>query len=401
MGIARGARARSLVSFTIEFLFGALSALALFLASCAAPGAPIARQPARAEGINDLSAKQSGNSVVLTFTSPKETTQGDPLNQAPEIKIYREFVPVTASGSANAGQPSAPEQLVLAVDPQTEKKYRNGDRLSIPVQLSAQDVSAHAGEKAMYMVRTRISARDSSDSNRAEVLILPAPPAIEDLRAQVTQSEIELSWRPVEISTAGTLGPATIRYRVYRTTDVPMSEPGEAAGKSSESGSELAFAPIGETSSPAFNDGNFPFGFTYEYRVRSIAHYDAGEVESEDSEPLKVTPRDTFPPAAPGGLVAASVPAVGGEPAHVDLSWNVSPEQDVAGYNVYRSEAETGPWQQMNSQPLPAPSFRDISVVARHRYLYRVTAVDRSGNESSPSPAVAVTLPGANDQEKP
>jgi hypothetical protein len=400
LGIGRGILASK---FSVGHFLDAVGLsliLAVFLAGCAAPGEPIARQPVVAQGINDLSARQTGNSVVLTFTLPKETIQGNPLREAPEIKIYREFMPAAPASPASTAQPAAPDQLIFTVTPQIEAQYRDGNRLRVPTPLAASDVSAHAGENAVYMVRTRISTRDSADSNFAEALILPAPLPIEDLHAQVTKFAIELSWTAAQTPSAGTLGRVTIGYRVYRTQGASARTPGGASGGAQPNAAAPAFALLGETTSPSFNDANFTFGLTYKYTVRSVAHYDAGEVESEDSVPLIVTPRDTFPPAAPMGLVAAVVPAGGGEPLHVDLSWDISPEKDVAGYNVYQSEEEHAAGKRVNSQPLPTPAFRDISVVAGHRYFYRVTAVDRSGNESTPSAAVAVTLPGASEQEK-
>ena len=53
-----------------------------------------------------------------------------------------------------------------------------------------------------------------------------------------------------------------------------------------------------------------------------------------------VTPRDVFPPAAPVGLEAAIVPATPQGAAYVELSWAISPEPDLAGYRVYRSDRE-------------------------------------------------------------
>ena len=55
--------------------------------------------------------------------------------------------------------------------------------------------------------------------------------------------------------------------------------------------------------------------------------------------PAIVTPRDVFPPAAPTSLEIAIVPATPQAPAYVELSWAISPEGDLAGYSVYRSEA--------------------------------------------------------------
>jgi hypothetical protein len=373
--------------------------LFLLPAGCAAPGAPIARQPAVAQGVNDLAAQQKGTSVVLTFTLPKETVQGQPLAKLPQIEVYRQFL-ASAVTAGQAAQPPAPEQLIFTVAPQTEAQYQDGNRLRIPTPLADSDVAAHFGENAVYMVRTRISARESGDSNLAEVRILPAPAPIDDMHAQVTESSIALSWTAVEAPVTHTLGTAAIRYRVYRAQDSAVKSSAVSAGGTAQDTSALAYTLLGETVSPAFNDAKFTFGLRYEYTVQSVAHYDAGEVESEESKPLVVLPQDTFPPAAPEGLVGALVLANGGEAPHVDLSWAISPETDLAGYNVYRREAESESWSRVNSQSLLTPVFRDMSMVSGRRYLYRVTAVDRSGNESIPSAAVAVTLPGPNEQEK-
>lgn len=400
LGIVRGIFSSD---FSIGHILESLSLsliLALFAVGCAAPGEPIARRPAIAQGVNDLAAKQTGNSVMLTFTLPKETVEGNPLRQAQEIIVYREFLPAAPASLASAARPAAPNQLILTVTPQMQAQYREGNQLRIPTPLAASDVSGHAGRNAVYMVRTRISSGDSADSNLAEALILPAALPIEDLHAQVTKSAIELSWTPAATPPASALGQVTIRYRVYRTQGASATTPGGSTRGAQPNAAAPAFTLLGETASPPFNDTNFTFDLTYEYTVRSVAHYDAGEVESEDSTPLILTPRDTFPPDAPMELVAAVVPAGGGEPLHVDLSWEISSESDVAGYNVYQSEEEQAAGKRMNSQPLPTPAFRDISVLAGHRYFYRVTAVDRSGNESAPSAAVAVTLPGASEQEK-
>jgi len=145
-----------------------------------------------------------------------------------------------------------------------------------------------------------------------------------------------------------------------------------------------------------FRDTQFEFGRTYRYSVRSVAQYQADEVESADSQPLVVAPRDTFPPAAPKGLVAVVVTATPAAPAHIELSWAISPETDWAGYRIYRNEQgpqASGAAQRLNRELLLAPTFRDMSVVQGRRYTYRVTAVDRAGNESPLSEAVAAELP--------
>jgi fibronectin type 3 domain-containing protein len=113
-----------------------------------------------------------------------------------------------------------------------------------------------------------------------------------------------------------------------------------------------------------------------------------GPVESDDSEPAVVTPRDTFPPAAPQNVVAA-VTTPPGEAPSVDLSWSVNLENDLAGYRVYRSDTQDARGQLLTTDLLPAPAYRDMSVQQEHRYWYSVTAVDRAGNESVPTAVTA------------
>lgn len=117
------------------------------------------------------------------------------------------------------------------------------------------------------------------------------------------------------------------------------------------------------------------------------------QLESGDSNLVTVTPRDVFPPAAPQGLVVVYVPAHDAAPAYFDLSWSISAENDIAGYNIYRTEQEGAPGNKLNPQLLRTPSFRDMNVESGHHYFYTVTAVDRAGNESPASAAASGEMP--------
>jgi len=117
-------------------------------------------------------------------------------------------------------------------------------------------------------------------------------------------------------------------------------------------------------------------------------------LESSDSNIALVTPKDTFPPAAPQGIVAATLPGDSPGSLVVDLSWSINIELDLAGYRVYRSDQEGLRGDLLTPELLPTPAYRDTSVVAGKHYWYTVTAVDRAGNESEPSTlAVDVAQP--------
>jgi fibronectin type 3 domain-containing protein len=105
-----------------------------------------------------------------------------------------------------------------------------------------------------------------------------------------------------------------------------------------------------------------------------------------------VTPKDTFPPAAPQAIVAVIQPGATAGSVAVELSWSINVESDLAGYRVYRSEQEGVRGVLLTPELLPSPAYRDNSVQLGQHYWYTATAVDRSGNESAPSLAVAVEV---------
>ena len=66
----------------------------------------------------------------------------------------------------------------------------------------------------------------------------------------------------------------------------------------------------------------------------------------------------------------------------VKIVWAQNAEADLEGYMLYKSSSETGPFGQVNSEPLLCPWYYDEVLPAAMTY-YRVTAVDENGNESA------------------
>ena len=266
-------------------------------------------------------------------------------------------------------------------------RYSDQGRVRYTDALSTEDFAQHAGNVAVYIVRTLASQKKpSANSNTASITIDPAPQAIDDLKADVTSSAIVLAWTPPKPLMDAT--PTIAGYRVYRAEAAPTATAENPLLKS-------PLARIGEMppDSQSFRDAQFNFGVTYVYSVRSFTQYPAGALESTDSNLEVITPRDTFAPAPPQGLVVVPVPAQVDVAAHTELSWAISPETDLAGYNVYRTEQAGVQPTRLNTELLLTPAFRDMNVQPGHIYFYTVTAVDGSGNESTSSAAVSVNVP--------
>jgi hypothetical protein len=319
-----------------------------------------------------------------------------PLKQTPAIEVYRSFEPVPAPA---ASATTAAAELLLTIPPAMVDRYSQKGHARLVSALAPGDLAQHSGWLASYTVRTRASLKkESADSNHADVRIFPAADPISDVKAEVTHAGIVLTWTPPQSTTAGAAPPSVI-YQIYRAEALPQAQPHQdSAPDAAESASQIPklkapLARIGETPEDTFQDMQVEFGTTYVYSVRTLSQYSGAAIESADSKLIVVTPLDTFPPAAPQGLVVVLVPKQGEVPAHLEISWAISPETDIAGYNVYRSEQGGVPGTRLNPDLLLTPAFRDMNAEPGRHYVYTATAVDRVGNESPAGASASGNVP--------
>jgi hypothetical protein len=322
--------------------------------------------------------------LALTFTPPKKTPAGEPLSESPAIEIYRGFAAPEFKGK------TTDLRLAFSIPSAVVADYLREGHMEFADPLPPEELVSHPGKAVVYIVRTRASGkRASADSNAAVVRVYPVPAGIHDARANVTETAIELSWSaPTQIPQ----GASIVGYRVYRVEVNPASV-ADGAKEASQARLQAPLTLLASSATASYRDTQFEFGKAYLYSIRSVIMADSATLESGDSNPLWVTPKDVFPPAPPQGLVAVVVPGTPEAPPNVELSWSINSETDWAGYYVYRSDKEGAPGERLTPELLPVPTFRDISVVSGRRYFYRVTAVDRAGNESAPSTIAAAELP--------
>jgi hypothetical protein len=319
--------------------------------------------------------------VQLTFTLPTKSVSGDRLEQAPAVEIQRGTLKLDGSPDPKSFR------VVQTVPGAMVEHYRSDEHVQIVDPVPPEEVRAHTAGLA-YRVRTRASRRRASgDSNSVTVRMLPVAERIPSLEVHVTENAIELSWPVGTRTSAGEPLAPIAEYRIYRAEIDPASA--DTAVKDltqADWKSPLAF--LGGSQTNRYRDESFEFGKTYVYTVRTVTRHVGEPIESSDSAPAMVTPRDIFPPAVPQGLVAAVVVGSPTNAPEVDLSWSINTEPDLAGYRLYRSEQQSTPGEVVTPDLLLSPAYRDTSVQPGHHYWYSVTAVDRSGNESAHSAIV-------------
>src|SRR5262249_39542986 len=209
---------------------------------------------------------------------------------------------------------------------------------------------------------------------RLDVPLLAAPGAP---RAGATPSwdetSVTIAWNPPAAATDEAPG---VLYNVY--------------GGASRSGNAAAAAapdplnpnPLEETT---FTHAGAEPGKEQCFVVRSVATVGTATIESAPSDPICVTPKDTFPPAAPKSLAAVS------DVGAVNLVWDANSESDLAGYIVLRGGAPGDNMQPLMRDPIKENRYVDRTVTGGMTYVYTVVAVDKAGNRSTPSNRVQET----------
>ncbi len=366
--------------------FSAGFAMVLILSACGKQGPPLPPLRSVPATTSDLSVRQRGNQLLVEFTYPTATPGGQALGGISGLEVWeadRPFVakpatPETTDATTVAPvAPAAPAAPVPdpgppALDPRefalAGKKVLTlavadiaaatlGDKVLLTLPIA----EAEAGVTVRhFQIRTIGPLGDRSEpSNTTRILPRkpPAPPT--EIVATPKATGIDLAWQPVE----GALG-----YLVYRR---------DAAVKSYGKPLQAVVAPaVGMT------DATAQLGSSYIYAVTTVSHR-APLVESAIQSEREVRYADRYAPPPVTELVALA------EEGQVRLIWTGGDAPDIAGYRVYRREG--GDLRRLNVEPVVATEFTDSSVASGRSYVYRVVAIDKTGNESTPQEVPATT----------
>ena len=378
----------------------AATILISFAIGCASPGPPQPPSLHLPQIVNDLTAERLGDTVALHWTTPSRTTDDIDIKGPITAEICREVRPAVSRQTAPHSRGCVPVKRMPVRSGMIEATD------ALPATLTGDPMGL-----LLYRVRLfNSNGRTAGPSPAAYSVSGAAPAAVDRLRATSTRSGVMLEWKPE---------PVAFPVDLDRTlVIVSAPKPAVASKPARPSKPALNLGPptpaevhlqAGDPSSDTGGtiDRTTVKGATYRYtaqRVRTVVL--AGhtlELRSLPSPAVTVVTRDIFPPAAPTGL--AAIPGSGAANRSIDrsiglsidLSWEPVSDTDIAGYIVYRQTvtsdgAATAAWKRLNLTPLTGPAFSDRTAVPGKTYLYRVTAIDASGNESAPSAAVQETL---------
>lgn len=373
-------------------------ALCLLLVSCAQTGPPLPPSLELPKPPADLRASRKGNRVTLTWSEPTLTTDRQSVRYLGPTLICRSTDPeisACANPQAMLPAPSVIRPRSKAASQGNARGTTPGASKSspapqiyidtLPPTMQSEDPSADV----TYAVEVlNGDARGAGLSNRVHVPAIVTLPPPANLAATLTGDGVVLTWTNpagsgnVSANLSAKSLAVQFRYRIHRRD--------EASGKDSVAGE----VPVEEPGPARFTDSSFEWEKTYLYRIAAVSIVkrpdDEVQVEGDDSAPVRVVAHDVFPPSVPAGLQAAY--SGEGQKPFIDLIWAPVTNVDLAGYNVYRSEA-SGPAIKLNTELVKSPSYRDSAVTSGTTYTYSVSAVDVRGNESQQSEEASESVP--------
>jgi hypothetical protein len=350
----------------------ALAAVSLLIGlSCGkrgAPRPPIERVDQRAE----LSGFQRGGEVILSWKMPAQNAPEGSVLNIDRVDVYRLAEPLTAPQTMTEEEFASRGTVIAAIKTEEAdfglKPMTYRDRL----QFAGQAI------RLRYAVRyVNASGQRAAFSNffLIELAVSVAnPPA--SLSHEVAQDAVTLTWTEPTGNVDGTEPANLIGYNIYRSPSEKVA------------GTLLNRQPV---AGPEFRDEAFEFEKEYFYFVRAVSLGPDGEqVESAESNIIRVFPEDTFPPSSPTSITIAASPTA------ISIFFPSNPEPDVAGYCIYRStdpELPLDEWELLTPELLQVTTFQDNNVESGLTYYYYITATDTYKNISPPSEIISETVP--------
>lgn len=317
-----------------------------------------------------LSGAQQGNEVILSWPAPRRNAPNSSVQSIRRIDVYR-----------LAEKPGAP--LALTEDEFSARATLVGSVTFEQIMTAGETITYRdALELAGQPTRLRYAIRyvNASGQRAAFSNFLSIEPAARIAQAPTLSSDVKfaeesitLSWQPPGANIDNSTPVNLLGYNVYRTD---------------ESQTEPANQPLNAEliSGITYSDRTFQFGNNYRYIVRAVSLGTGGaQVESLNSNPISVSPKDVFPPAPPE---RPSVAAPEPNSARLAVFFAANKETDIAGYNIYRSTDPDLPkqnWTKLNQSLLTRTTYQDDKVESGKTYYYYIVAVDKAGNVSPPS----------------
>jgi hypothetical protein len=271
-----------------------------------------------------------GASYYAVYRSLSSVIRVQRISENPIVPSY-----APSKTSISLKRPTGPELSFL--------DYQRWDSLGFPIPHSIHETLINGPKNGVtydYSVKAfDLWGRESAPNTFCQSTPLdktpPLSPTHTDVIAKGISDSLEIRWVTVAKDTLGHIeDPSISGYYIYRYSEAPESNlmDGVRVG-------ELVANDIEKTSISGFDfspDLRPEFGEkTFWYRVAAVDN--AGNI-SMQSSPASGHLKDKMAPKSPTGVQTK------GFIDSIKVSWSLNVEEDMSGYNVYRSYCHLGAW---------------------------------------------------------
>jgi uncharacterized protein len=310
--------------------------------------------------VNAIEAGQVGTTIFVQWSFPAVAADGKtPFDLRKVERVSLHFSAREWPADSFADKSDTLDRSHLA-----ELAGDEPGRYSLAMPLKAKELN----KTYQLAVRYQYAGKKSSLSKILTLASLFPPKPVTGLQVSSETKYVVLRWtRPTQTTNAEPLAKLD-GYRVFRKIEGPYPSKG--------------FVDLTPdlVEGESYVDADANHEGHYSYAVATIVNDD---VESVMSAPQSIDVKDIFPPDVPCNLLA--IVALD----HIQVSWQPVKDTDLAHYKVYRRLAQAREWVQLADQ-VKGNSYKDLEVKKGEDYVYTISAVDQSGNESLMSEPVTV-----------
>lgn len=345
---------------------GRILLLLLLFGGCGIKAAPVAPDSTIPAPVSDLQAWLRDGKVFLRWKIPTRNMDGSRLTDLLGFKVFRQVRPLDSA-------PCEPCSLAFEPVAEIDKDFPKVPRVEKGM-VFWQETAVRPKNEYTYFVQVYNRYRSPSpESNRVKILWDDPPAAPGKVHLRKEDRALEITWEPVSLLVDGREMVDFRGFNIYRRSE----------------GEILSLSPLNAEPIPdrRYWDGQLELGKQYSYEVRTVRDFHGTLIEGASSEVVRGVPQKLIPPSVPTGLVAVW------QQEGVALRWDINPEPDMAGYNLYRREKEGKEFVLINPRLIREPYFLDASADLQQSYIYRLQAVDSSPsrNESDFSKEVEIS----------
>jgi hypothetical protein len=206
--------------------------LIMLMVACGKKGPPMAPIDTTPNSVNDLKLSQKGDMAVLTWTLPSLTVDKTPLIDFKEAEVYSFSQNLSTLTSKSSDKEFSLKdtlsdrdwkkkfrkkaEKIFTIDKANSKLYFNNKKFSYEADLNLEKNPLNF--KKFFSFAVKVEGPDGKKSQWSNIVGIPpwaVPRPAQNLKAELKEDEIIITWEPPQENIDGSKPPHVLGYNIY------------------------------------------------------------------------------------------------------------------------------------------------------------------------------------------